>query len=186
MKNIKIGFTGSHGVGKTTLARALYDVIKPGIPIIDYSRPTAAAKALGYNSSRDIPQDDKSQWDFQVAAMFEQLRAQNSAGNNSYIIDRTPIDFISYLCYRMPWLKGTEKYELYEKIGLEFTDFDYIFYVPPFGSEIQDNGIRFLSNPEPIGQEILRLMDKNNINYHYIKATTVKGRLDEVLRILGI
>lgn len=185
MKPIKICFTGSQGVGKSTLAQELHKILGPGFTLIDHSRPTLAARKMGFANSRDIPNDDQIQWDFQVKALFEQLQAQNSAKGN-LIIDRGTYDFLGYLNHRMPWIKGTDKHKLYEDIVLEFGEYDYLFFVSPFGDKPIDNGIRFLTPAEPIEKEIKQILHKNNINHHHIKATTIKGRLNEVLQVLGV
>lgn len=185
-KPITICLTGAQGVGKSTLARSLYNILGPGFSLIDWSRPTLAATKMGFGSSRDIPNEDIIQWEFQVKALFEQLHAQNSAKGNS-IYDRGTYDFLGYLGYKMPWLKGTEKYKLYEDIVLEFGKYDYLFLVPPFNNNSPiDNGVRFLTPTEPVEKEIKQILHQHNINYYNIKATTIKGRLDEILQVLGI
>lgn len=183
-KNIRIAMCGSQGTGKSTLATSLHEVLSPGFELITYSRPTAAAIKIGYSSARDVPPDEHTQWKFQVEALFEQLRAEKSAKTN-LIIDRSVWDYLGYLSWKFPYLRSTEKFELYEKIVTESSNYDYLFFVPFPGGSIEDNGIRLLTPPEPVEVELQRLFDKWNIHHYTLKQKTLKTRLDEVLGIIG-
>lgn len=183
-KQVKIALCGANSVGKSTLATELHKIISPGFELITWSRPTAAAIKLGYESARDIPNDDQSQWQFQVEALLQQILAQNNQ-KGSYIIDRSPLDFLAFLYVRLPHIKFTQQAELYERIAVEFTKFDYFFFVPNFGLPPEDNGVRLLSPPDPVEAELKRLFDKYKIEHYTLKNKTLKTRLDEVMRKLG-
>ena len=181
----KIALCGASMGGKTTLATELKKIIGPGFSLVNYSRPTAAALKMGFKSAAKIPSDDQTQWDFQVAALCEQIRAQERAGP-SYVIDRSVFDFAAYLGYRMPWLKNSAQYDLYMKMAMEFNNYDYLFFVPNPNEVPVDNGMRWTSDPRPVEEELLNILNSNNIDYYHIKSTTIGTRLAEILDILGV
>lgn len=182
---IKIALCGPSGSGKTTLAANLNELIGPGFKLINYSRPTAAARLMGYDSARYVPGDDKTQWDFQTECLFEQIRAEKLI-KGSFISDRSTLDPLAYLNWKQPWRKNSPEHDLYAKMAVSFCDYDYLFFVPNFGGEVEDNGIRLVVPPEPIEDEFRAIFKKYDLAVYTIKSKTVKSRLDELLSILGI
>ncbi len=183
-KKWTICLSGSNHTGKSTLTKRLSEVLGPNIDCVIHSRPHEAALKLGYESAQKVPNNDEAQWNFQVHALFAQLKAQQSQSNNVQILDRSVWDFLAYTNYKMPWLKGTDKHRLYEQICEEFSEYDFLFYCPNFGEKPVDNGIRLLTPQEPVEEELMKIFRKFNVEYHHVRAVTLETRLEEVLKVL--
>lgn len=180
---------GSNSGGKTTLARGLHDILGAGWGLVDYSRPTHAAIKMGKMSARDFKDVDmQTQWEFQVEALFEQIRAQNLAKlqYKNYVIDRSVFDYLAYLNDKLPSIDNTEHYKLYEKLVIENSkDYTHLFFVENnYNTKPDDNGIRLMDDPVIVGNELLKILKKYNVTYNHIKANTIEDRLFEALSIL--
>lgn len=181
----RISLCGANSGGKTTLATELHKILGPGFSLLTYSRPTAAARKMGYDSARYVPNDDQTQWNFQCLGLFEQIRAQEQLKDN-FISDRSVYDFLAYTNNKMPWLMHSAQHQVYEQMTMEFGDYDFLFFVSNPNDFVPDNGIRLLSPPKPVEDELRRILDNNSVPYHHVRATTLETRIDEVLKVLGI
>lgn len=182
---MKIALCGANNTGKTTLATELHKVLGVGFNLITYSRPTAAARSLGYESPRDVPDTFNEQWIFQLECLFEQIRAQRKAGNN-YIADRSTLDPLAFLNYKLPFTKLTIHHDMYQKFAFEFCDYDHLFFVPNFGGEMEDNGVRLLTPQEPVEAEFAKLFDRLGKSVYTVKSKSVSNRVAEVCEVLKI
>lgn len=182
---MKIALMGANNTGKTTLAIELQKIIGNTHGLITYSRPTAAARKLGYNSARDVPDDMDKQFEFQYECLLEQIRAQKQMGKK-YIADRSTLDPLAFLNAKLPFLKLTLQHQMYEKLAFEFCDYDFLFFVPGFGGKMEDNGIRLLTPQEPVEAEIKKLLAKVWRPVYTLKTTSLENRVQEVCEILRI
>lgn len=182
---MKIALMGANNTGKTTLATELHKILGSSFKLITYSRPTAAARKLGYESAREVPDDVFAQFNFQFECLLEQIRAQEQGGN-SYIADRSTIDPLAFLNYKLPFLKLTIQHDMYERMAMEFCKYDYLFYVPAFGKDMEDNGVRLLTPQEPVEAEFTKIIDKWRLPVYTVKAKSVSNRVAEVCEVLRI
>lgn len=185
---MRIAFCGPSGSGKSTLALGIgekinNDINNPAHSIIIYSRPTYAAKSLGYKSARDVPEARQSE--FQIQCLVEQVRAQIMAGQN-YVIDRTTLDTLAYLEYKMPYIKHTGYHQVYEALAVGLCKHEYIFYVPNFSDIIEDNGIRFLHGQEQIEEKFFDIFERFNINAIKLKTLPLEDRINEICEVIKI
>lgn len=188
---MRIAFCGPSGSGKSTLALEFGEIINdpkyrlPQHEIVVYSRPTYAARKMGYKSAIEIPQDDDTQYEFQTQCLIEQIESQRVAGMN-YVIDRTTLDNLAYLEFRLPHMKHTASHRLYQTIAVGLCNHDFIFYVPNFSDYIEDNGLRFTARQKEVEQKFLDIFNRCSIIPHVIQAKTIEGRLNELCEVIKL
>lgn len=188
---MRIAFCGPSGSGKSTLALELGEIInnaERGLPlheVVVYSRPTYAARNMGYKSALEVPTDDETQIEFQTECLIQQIESQRVAGF-SYIIDRTTIDTLAYLEFKLPHMRHTGFHRLYEKIAIGLCNHDFIFYVPNFSDEIEDNGLRFTARQKEVEQKFLDIFDRHSIIPYVVQAKSLEDRLNELCEVIKL
>lgn len=188
---MRIAFCGPSGSGKSTLALELGKIINgpnskvPEHEIVVYSRPTYAARKMGYKSAMDIPQDDENQYQFQVQCLIEQIESQRIAGMH-YVIDRTTLDNLAYLEFRLPHMKHTAVHKLYQTMAVGLCNHDFIFYIPNFSDTIEDNGLRFTLRQKEVEQKFLDIFDRFSIIPYVIQSKTIEDRLSELCEVIKL
>lgn len=117
---MKIALTGSHGTGKTTLARALAE--KLCLPLIT-DRARSAAKKAEVNHAGELRRDRFKATYFQCLVLINQLFAEM---NEDFVSDRSTLDFLAY------WQAyGLPKNTAYQSLCLA-NRYDLLVYVPVF------------------------------------------------------
>jgi nicotinamide riboside kinase len=175
--NMKIGFTGTVSVGKTTLVKALQQLPE----FKDYTFSTERSK---YLRDLGIPLNTDSTIKGQMVFLAE--RASELFQNN-IITDRTIIDVMAFtkLAKSIPYYIADEYNTLASRL---ISEYDYIFYISPNKVEIEDNGVRTI-NPEyrmKIDKEIQAIIHQNQpkINkYHELSGTT-EERIEKIKQVL--
>jgi nicotinamide riboside kinase len=128
---MKIGFTGTMSVGKTTLVNALKE-------LPEFSEYYFATERSKYLRDLGIPLNTdstiKGQFVFLAERASELLR-------DKVITDRTVIDVMAFtrLAESIPYYIGDE---INQSASHLIGEYDYIFYISPEGVEIEDNGVR--------------------------------------------
>ena len=128
---MKIGLCGTMSVGKTTLVGALkkLDQFK------NYNFATERSK---YLNNLGIPLNTDSTLKGQTVFLAERCA---ELMNENIITDRTVIDVMAFTLNA----KSIGQYdkEIFESYAKEFIrEYDYIFYISPYGLPIEDNGVR--------------------------------------------
>jgi len=126
---MRIAISGTHGIGKTTLAKWLSEEL--GIQML-------GEKARGLLEStypfEIIDRDTTSFLDFQREVLDLQEAEAWTKRNESYVVDRTPVDSLAYVVERL----GAERYPFsyfYEKYrekvleSFQSAKYDYIFFL---------------------------------------------------------
>jgi hypothetical protein len=188
-----IFLSGSSNGGKSSLARELAKYTNR--VVIDYSRPTAAANFLGYDKASDVDYFDRIA--FQFAGLIEQIGAEREMKGmleyaehaDSFISDRCVADFVGYWHTQINLEDRYERPE-YEHIAKKWAQNNYhtIIFVPYHGGPIEDNGKRFLTDPIPTQNTILRLFEEWKImdRVYVLQENTLDKRVLECLRHLKV
>jgi len=170
---MKIGFTGTVSVGKTTLVNALRDLPE----FKDYKFATERSK---YLRDLGIPLNTDSTLKGQTIFLAE--RCSELICEN-IITDRTVIDVMAFtMCASSIDPFDKDKFEDYASRFIE--EYDWIFYVSPAGVPIEDNSVRTTDADyrHQIDQMIRYLctcnLDKFN-NYGIISGTT-ENRIEQI------
>lgn len=168
---MKIGFTGTMSVGKTTLVKALQKI--PDLK--DY---TFTTERSAYLHSLGIPLNYETTIEGQTVFLAERV---SELMQPNIVTDRTIIDVMAFtnLARKVSYIDG-DTFETYAKRFIY--QYDYIFYVSPEGVDMEDNGVREtdLEYRDSIDKEIKKLLDKHRPIWHTISGTT-EERVRQVL-----
>jgi nicotinamide riboside kinase len=174
---MKIGFTGTMSVGKTTLVNALKE-------LPEFSEYYFATERSKYLRDLGIPLNNdstiKGQFIFLAERASELLRPR-------VITDRTVIDVMAFtrLAESIPYYIGDE---INQAASHLIREYDYIFYISPKGVEIEDNGVRTtdVNYRKEIDKEIKNLLSKyGHKNQRIVKLTgSVEERVQKVKQTL--
>jgi len=165
---MKIGFTGTQSIGKTTLVNALKELPE----FKDYTFTTERSK---YLMGRGIPLNTDSTLKGQCVFLAERACELMC---DDIITDRTIIDVMAFS-------KSSSSMSIYQKDDFEalasllIGEYDYIFYISPKGVEIEDNGVRE-TNPDYRNKIDLEINNLLNCYNHRIKnLNTLYGTTEE-------
>jgi GTPase SAR1 family protein len=176
---MKIGFTGTVSVGKTTLVKALKELPE----FKDYTFSTERSK---YLRDLGIPLNTDSTIKGQIVFLAE--RASELMCEN-IITDRTIIDVMAFtsLAKSIPYFIADEFVVLASHM---LTEYDYIFYISPNGVELEDNGVRTTDPEYRINLD--KQIQKNLIYYntkihslHELSGTT-EERIEKIKQVLSL
>ena len=174
---MKIGLCGTMSVGKTTLVNELKKLNQ----FKGYNFATERSK---YLSDLGIPLNTDSTLKGQTVFLAERCA---ELMHDKVITDRTIFDVIAFTnLAKSIDFKDKEYFEDYACLFIE--DYDYIFYVDPEGTMMEDNGIREtdLEYRDAIDKAIIRALNKfsgRNKNVHLIKGTTTE-RIEQMLGVI--
>ena len=128
---MKIGFTGTVSVGKTTLVNALKE-------LPEFKQYNFATERSKYLRDLGIPLNTDSTLKGQTIFLAERC---SELIHENIITDRTIIDVIAFtMCAES--INILDKYD-FEKYASRFIkEYDWIFYVSPAGVNIEDNNVR--------------------------------------------
>lgn len=176
---MKIAFCATINCGKTTLVNELAKLPQ----FKDYKVATERSK---YLRDLGIPLNTDSTLKGQM--VFGAERASELFQEN-LLTDRSIIDVMAFT-------NLAESIHFKEKLDFEqlfkdlIKEYDYVFYIPPHGIDIEDNGVRCI-DPEyriKVDDEIKILLNKyiNEIkNYNTISGST-ESRIKKVLEITSL
>ena len=175
---MKIGFTGTVSVGKTTLVNALKE-------LPEFKEYTFATERSKYLRDLGIPLNTDSTIKGQMVFLAE--RASELMCEN-IITDRTVIDVIAFtkLAKSIPYYMG-DQFEILATNLLK--EYDYLFYISPEGVELEDNGIRTI-DPEyriKIDTEIQKILNSNNPKFKSLTklSGTTEERIQQIKQVIN-
>ena len=175
---MKIGFCGTMSVGKTTLVKSLE--LLPQFK--DYHIATERSQ---YLSSLGIPLNTDSTLKGQSIFLAERCA---ELMNDHIITDRTIIDVMAFTMNAKS-IPHQDK-DIFEQYAKEFLrEYDYIFYISPYGLPIEDNGVRETDEHyrDLIDFTITTLIKRYAHmmeNVETIKGTT-EERIHQMLRVIS-
>ena len=174
---MKIGLCGTMSVGKTTLVNALKETEQ----FKDYAFRTERSKFL---MEQGIPLNTDSTLKGQTIFLAERVA---ELMKENVIMDRTILDVIAFtnLADSIDF-KDKEYFEDYARVFVG--EYDYIFYIDPIGTTMEDNGIREtdLKYRESIDAAVIKAMNTYGHrckNVHVIKGTTGE-RIEQILDLV--
>jgi GTPase SAR1 family protein len=168
----RIGLCGTVSTGKTSLVNALCELPQ----FADYKIATERSK---YLISQGIPVNSDSTVRGQIVFMSERSLEMM---NDNIITDRTIWDVSAFtLCSES--IPATHKEYLISAGMLIKNYYDYVFYVDPVGTIIEDNGVRttdveFRNKIDNKIKYLLKNYKPNNL--HTIMGST-EERIDQIL-----
>ena len=176
---MKIGFTGTMSVGKTTLVNALKELPE----FKDYSFKTERSK---YLRDLGIPLNTDSTTKGQIIFLAERC---SELYDENIITDRTLIDVMAFTSVAKT-IPLTFSYTFNDLCQDLLQEYDYIFYISPDGVDIEDNGVR-TTDPEyreSVDEEIKKIIKEKK---GYIKNLvelngSVEERVNKVKQTLSL
>ena len=174
---MKIGLCGTMSVGKTTLVNELKKIEQ----FKDYEFATERSE---YLMNLGIPLNTDSTLKGQTIFLAERVA---ELMKENIITDRTVLDVIAFtnLADSIDF-KDKEYFEDYARVFVG--EYDYIFYIDPIGTTMEDNGIREtdLEYREKIDTAVIKAMNTFGHrckNVHIIKGTTGE-RIEQILDLI--
>ena len=174
---MKIGLTGTMSVGKTTLVKALSKMDQ-------FHNYTCTTERSKYLNSLGIPLNHETTIEGQTIFLAERVA---ELMKENVIMDRTILDVIAFtnLADSIDF-KDKEYFEDYARVFVG--EYDYIFYIDPIGTTMEDNGIREtdLEYRERIDAAVIKAMNTYGHrckNVHVIKGTTSE-RIEQILDLV--
>ena len=174
---MKIGLSGTMSVGKTTLVKAL----KHTEEFHHYNFSTERSK---YLNDLGIPLNTDSTLKGQTVFLAERCA---ELMQENVITDRTIIDVMAFTMNAKSI--GHQDKDIFENYAKEFLrEYDYIFYISPYGLPIEDNGVRETDEHyrDLIDFTITTLIKRYGYlmnNVEVIKGTT-EERIEQILRVI--
>jgi GTPase SAR1 family protein len=176
---MKIGLCGTMSVGKTTLVNELKKLEQ----FKGYEFATERSK---YLMDLGIPLNTDSTLKGQTIFLAERVA---ELMKENIIMDRTVLDVIAFTnLAKTIDFKDKEYFEDYARVFVG--DYDYIFYIDPIGTTMEDNGIREtdLKYRELVDGAVIKAMNTYGHrckNVHVIKGTT-NERIEQILDLVGL
>ena len=174
---MKIGLCGTMSVGKTTLVNRLKELKQ----FKDYEFATERSK---YLNDLGIPLNTDSTLKGQTIFLAERCA---ELIKENIITDRTVIDVMAFTnLARSIDFKDKEYFEDYARVFVG--EYDYIFYISPEGTVMEDNGVREtdLEYRDDIDKAIIKILNKFGHrckNVHMLKGST-EDRIEQMLGIV--
>ena len=174
---MKIGLCGTMSVGKTTLVNRLKELKQ----FKDYEFATERSE---YLNNLGIPLNTDSTLKGQTVFLAERCA---ELIKENIITDRTVIDVMAFTnLARSIDFKDKEYFEDYARVFVG--EYDYIFYISPEGTTMEDNGVREtdLEYRDDIDKAIIKILNKFGHrckNVHMLKGST-EDRIEQMLGIV--
>jgi len=174
---MRIGLCGTMSVGKTTLVNELKKLKQ-------FKGYEFATERSEYLMNLGIPLNTDSTLNGQTIFLAERVA---ELMKENIITDRTVLDVIAFTnLAKSIDFKDKEYFEDYARVFVG--QYDYIFYISPEGTVMEDNGVREtdLEYREAIDDAIVSAMNTFGHrckNVHMLKGSTVK-RIEQMLGII--
>jgi hypothetical protein len=182
---IKIGMTGAHGTGKTSMAEAMLrtPAFRDSVLVPSTARQI---KEYGYPINREAT--ELSQILVPLLRMVDEYEAEPNAYNEALISDRTLVDSLAYTMYQNDYV--WESGALIEFVSRRLTEmhmnsYSYVLYFPIYWDGVAD-GVR---DPDEeyrrkIDNNVLSILELMNIQYLIVPNVSPEDRAAWFLEVL--
>jgi GTPase SAR1 family protein len=175
---LKIGFCGSHGTGKTTLAKHLSQILK--LPLITGLMRSFWTNNGVYDFEKLPP---RIRYEFQLLSLQKQIDEESKY--QSFITDRTVIDQIAYFVESSEHTQN-ELESYISKCKFSIDSYSHIFYIPiEFGFEPENLRAKASSRTQVQNniQKYANLLTPNKV---FEITGNIDQRLSQILNILQL
>lgn len=173
MKDIKkIGIVGSHGTGKTSLAKSLSEILN--LPLI-----SEIARKYDVNT-----EDKRELYLVQQHILIDQMLSEGYHQHIGYVSDRTTIDNMVYFMLRTNH-SIDELADYVQKAMSNVKNYSHVIYLP-IEFELKDDGFRLtdIKFQLDVDCKLKDIFSFFEIKYHIVKGTPDE-RIDKVLHIIN-
>ena len=179
---LKIGFIGTGGTGKTSVAEKLKELIPEDF------RPSIVRGVMGHLGVTDAMQSSMSSaqcWAVQKALADAKFNQDDEYDTG--LFDRTPIDHLAYALYRCAGEISNPVYKaLVERVQEYIDQYDVVFYFPIYEWEVADDGFRqqglaYRATHDMLLQQLLTEMEIDAIE---MPDASVDERVELILSVL--
>ena len=183
---MRIAITGTHGVGKTTLAKVLSETLH--LPLItEVAREVAVA--VGYKSTMEIIADSPARKvSFQVTLLGAQSAREFYNRTKGFVSDRSILDIIAYMrLYELENIEPNLDTLTENAIDYAATNYDLVLYLPLIGEgPVANDGFRLTDrvSQEKVDTWIACMVNQLP-NGKIIVENTLKDRLKHALLAVG-
>lgn len=182
---IKIGMTGAHGTGKTSMALAMLRnaAFKDSVLVPSTARQI---KEYGYPINREAT--ELSQILVPLLRMVDEYESEPKAEGEALISDRTLVDSLAYTMYQNDhvWESGS----LIEYVSRRLTEmhmdsYHYVLYFPIYWEGVED-GVRDPDEAyrQAIDTNVLSILELMNIEYLVVPDVSPDERAAWFLEVL--
>jgi hypothetical protein len=173
---MKIGFTGTMSVGKTTLVKALAELSE----FNDYYIATERSK---YLRDLGIPLNTDSTMPGQLIFLAERA---SEVLREKMLTDRTVWDVCAFT-QQSQSIPDYQKQSYVDTAMALKLEYDLVFYISPEGVDIEDNGVRTtdVDYRNQINQEILKLLSLYPPKKLVILTGSTSNRVNTVLEAIS-
>jgi nicotinamide riboside kinase len=173
---MKIGFTGTMSVGKTTLVKALAELPE----FKDYYIATERSK---YLRDLGIPLNTDSTMPGQLIFLAERA---SEVLREKVLTDRTVWDVCAFT-QQSQSIPDYQKQSYVDTAMALKLEYDLVFYISPEGVDIEDNGVRTtdVNYRNQINQEILKLLSLYPPKKLVILTGSTSNRVNTVLEAIS-
>lgn len=173
---MKIAFTGSHGTGKTTLAKKLSEDLNIHL-ITNISRNYY--KSNGIENFEILTKEER--WGHQHSLFSIEILEEIK--NVDFVTDRSIIDFLAYtILYSEIPLKYKSK--IIEIAKINALMYDYLFYLPVEITYIPEKGRASKETQKEIDECILSLIESLELPYFKVEGT-LEERLNLIKKVIN-
>jgi nicotinamide riboside kinase len=172
---MKIALTGTMSVGKTSLVEALKQ-------IPEFSHYYFATERSKYLRDLGIPLNTDSTVQGQIVFMAER---SSELFNKNIITDRSIVDVMAFTSLSKT-ISDQDKISLNNCASTLIKEYDYIFYIDPVGTILEDNGVRCIDPHyrELIDKQICSILNKYSPENLIILQGPTEDRINTIKETL--